>query len=173
MKPENMTKEIKIPYSNLKIGLVFIGALAFVVISVMILMDKEGLTSIMFRSEILNKVVAVIAILFFGTVCVTIPWKLFQNNMGLIINDKGIMVAPDILANAGGVTVSYFEWVQGLQWNFWELEDVRKALHRKMTKAFYDVIEIMEEHNTDMRTAAYVIAIKRVATATKLRGIYP
>ncbi len=54
-------------------------------------MDKEGLTSIMFRSEILNKVVAVIAILFFGTVCVTIPWKLFQNNMGLIINDKGII----------------------------------------------------------------------------------
>ncbi len=86
-----MTKEIKIPYSNLKIGLVFIGALTFVVLSVMILMDKEGLTSIMFRSEILNKVVAVIAILFFGTVCVTIPWKLFQNNMGLIINDKGIV----------------------------------------------------------------------------------
>ena len=86
MKHENMTKEIKIPYSNLKIGLVFIGALTFVVISVMILLDKEGLTSIMFRSEILNKVVAVIAILFFGTVCVTIPWKLFQNNMGLIIN---------------------------------------------------------------------------------------
>jgi hypothetical protein len=86
-----MTKEIKIPYSNLKIGLVFTGALTFVVLSIMILMDKEGLTSIMFRSEMLNKVVAVIAILFFGTVCVTIPWKLFQNNMGLIINDKGII----------------------------------------------------------------------------------
>ncbi len=89
------------------------------------------------------------------------------------LTERGVFIVPDFLANAGGVTVSYFEWVQGLQWNFWELEDVRKALHRKMTKAFYDVIEIMEEHNTDMRTAAYVIAIKRVATATKLRGIYP
>lgn len=89
------------------------------------------------------------------------------------LNEKGVFVVPDFLANAGGVTVSYFEWVQGLQWNFWELEDVRKALHRKMTKAFYDVIETMEHYNTDMRSAAYVNAIQRVATATKLRGIYP
>ncbi len=86
-----MIKEIRIPYSNLKIGLVFLGALTFVVLSVLILMDKEGLTSIMFRSELMNKIVAVIAILFFGTVCVTIPWKLFSNNIGLIINDKGII----------------------------------------------------------------------------------
>lgn len=86
-----MIKEIRIPYSNLKIGLVFLGALTFVDLSVLILMDKEGLTSIMFRSELMNKIVAVIAILFFGTVCVTIPWKLFSNNIGLIINDKGII----------------------------------------------------------------------------------
>lgn len=86
-----MNKEIKIPYSKLKIGLVFLGALMFVVLSIMILLDKEGFTSIMFRSEIMNKVVAVIAILFFGTVCITIPWKLFRNNIGLIINDKGII----------------------------------------------------------------------------------
>lgn len=85
----------------------------------------------------------------------------------------GKFIVPDFLANAGGVTVSYFEWVQGLQWNFWELEDVREALHRKMKKAFYDVIDTMEEYNTDMRTAAYVRAIDKVATATKLRGIYP
>ena len=86
-----MTKEIKIPYSNLKIGLIFSGALTFAFLSIMILMDKESLTSILFRNEMLNKVVAVTSILFFGTVCVTIPWKLFQNNMGLIINDKGII----------------------------------------------------------------------------------
>jgi glutamate dehydrogenase (NAD(P)+) len=85
----------------------------------------------------------------------------------------GKFIVPDFLANAGGVTVSYFEWVQGLQWNFWELEDVREALHRKMKKAFYDVIDTMEEYNTDMRTAAYVRAIDKVATATRLRGIYP
>ncbi|MDK2945591.1 Glu/Leu/Phe/Val family dehydrogenase [Geotoga petraea] len=89
------------------------------------------------------------------------------------LTEKGVFIVPDFLANAGGVTVSYFEWVQGLQWNFWELEDVREALHRKMTKAFYDVIETMEEYKTDMRTAAYINAVRRVATATKLRGIYP
>ncbi|MDN5343801.1 Glu/Leu/Phe/Val dehydrogenase [Oceanotoga sp. DSM 15011] len=90
-----------------------------------------------------------------------------------ILLEKGVFIVPDFLANAGGVTVSYFEWVQGLQWNFWELEDVRKALHRKMKKAFYDVIDTMEKYKIDMRSAAYVIAIERVATATKLRGIYP
>jgi glutamate dehydrogenase (NAD(P)+) len=89
------------------------------------------------------------------------------------LTNEGVFIVPDFLANAGGVTVSYFEWVQGLQWNFWELEDVRAALHRKMKKAFYDVIDTMEEYNTDMRTAAYVRAIEKVATATKLRGIYP
>lgn len=89
------------------------------------------------------------------------------------LTKKGVFIVPDFLANAGGVTVSYFEWVQGLQWNFWELEDVREALHRKMTKAFYDVIKTMEEYKTDMRSAAYINAIQRVATATKLRGIYP
>ncbi|MBM7558742.1 Glu/Leu/Phe/Val family dehydrogenase [Marinitoga litoralis] len=90
-----------------------------------------------------------------------------------ILNSKGILVVPDFLANSGGVTVSYFEWVQGLQHYFWELEDVRNALHRKMKDAFWSTIRTMEKYNTDMRSAAYIIAIERVATATKLRGIYP
>ncbi|GAB6190024.1 glutamate dehydrogenase [Marinitoga arctica] len=90
-----------------------------------------------------------------------------------ILNSKGILVVPDFLANSGGVTVSYFEWVQGLQHYFWELEDVRNALHRKMKDAFWSTIKTMEKYNTDMRSAAYIIAIERVATATRLRGIYP
>lgn len=90
-----------------------------------------------------------------------------------ILNEKGILIVPDFLANSGGVTVSYFEWVQGLQYYFWELEDVRNALHRKMKDAFWSTIRTMEKYNTDMRSAAYIIAIERVATATKLRGIYP
>jgi glutamate dehydrogenase (NAD(P)+) len=63
--------------------------------------------------------------------------------------------------------------VQGLQWNFWELEDIRKALHKKMKNAFCDVAQTMGKYEVDMRTAAYVRAIERVANATKLRGIYP
>ncbi|AEX85753.1 glutamate dehydrogenase [Marinitoga sp. 1135] len=90
-----------------------------------------------------------------------------------ILNEKGVLIVPDFLANSGGVTVSYFEWVQGLQHYFWELEDVREALHKKMKNAFWSTIRTMEKYNTDMRSAAYVIAIERVATATKLRGIYP
>jgi len=90
-----------------------------------------------------------------------------------ILLSKNVFIVPDFLANAGGVTVSYFEWVQGLQWNFWELEDIRKALHKKMKNAFCDVAQTMGKYNVDMRTAAYVRAIERVANATKLRGIYP
>ncbi|HOO73970.1 MAG TPA: Glu/Leu/Phe/Val dehydrogenase [Tepiditoga sp.] len=92
-----------------------------------------------------------------------------------ILASKGIFVVPDFLANSGGVTVSYFEWVQGLQSYFWELEDLRKALHTKMTSAFNDVISALEKYDLglDMRSAAYIVAIDRVATATRLRGIYP
>lgn len=90
-----------------------------------------------------------------------------------ILLSKNVFIVPDFLANAGGVTVSYFEWVQGLQWNFWELEDIRKALHKKMKNAFCDVAKTVEKYEVDMRTAAYIRAIERVANATKLRGIYP
>ncbi len=90
-----------------------------------------------------------------------------------ILHERGIFVLPDILANAGGVTVSYFEWVQDLQSHFWELQGVNKELERIMTRAFHDVLAIAKREKCDMRLAAYILAVSRVATAVKLRGIYP
>lgn len=90
-----------------------------------------------------------------------------------ILLKKGIMIVPDILANAGGVTVSYFEWVQDLQSFFWDISQIRKELERMMREAFYDVLKVKEKCETDMRTAAYILAIERVAEALKMRGIYP
>jgi glutamate dehydrogenase (NAD(P)+) len=90
-----------------------------------------------------------------------------------ILFDRGIMVLPDILANAGGVTVSYFEWVQDLQEDFWEEDKVNDRLKRKMTKAFRDTLEKAKKHKVHMRRASYVVAVGRVAEATQLRGVYP
>jgi glutamate dehydrogenase (NAD(P)+) len=90
-----------------------------------------------------------------------------------ILNDRGITVVPDILANAGGVTVSYFEWVQGLQEFFWDEDEVYRRLERILIRAFEDVTHTMEEKNVDMRTAAQITAINRVAQATLTRGFYP
>lgn len=90
-----------------------------------------------------------------------------------ILNSKGIKIVPDFLSNAGGVTVSYFEWVQGLYSYFWDLGDVRKALDKAMKNAFRDSVKMREEQKTDMRTASYMVAIDKVATATRLRGIFP
>jgi len=90
-----------------------------------------------------------------------------------ILEEKGVLVVPDILANAGGVTVSYFEWVQDLQEFFWDLDQIRNALEKMMKEAFSDVMRTKNKYNTDMRTAAYILAIDRVAYATKKRGIYP
>jgi len=90
-----------------------------------------------------------------------------------ILNDKGIFVVPDILANAGGVTVSYFEWVQNLQELIWSEEEVLDRLTRIMQRAFNEVLEISISKKVPMRTAALVLGIGRVAEATRLRGLYP
>ncbi len=90
-----------------------------------------------------------------------------------IFYDRGIFVLPDILANAGGVTVSYFEWVQDLQSFFWSEAETNRRLHLVMTRAFAEVYKIAQERQLDMRTAAYILAVGRVAEATKTRGIYP
>ncbi len=89
-----------------------------------------------------------------------------------ILNEKGILVVPDILANAGGVMVSYFEWVQNLMRYNWTFKEVQDKQEDKMYKAFDDIWTLMGEHNVDMRTAAYMMSIKRVADAMKLRGWY-
>jgi glutamate dehydrogenase (NAD(P)+) len=90
-----------------------------------------------------------------------------------ILHDRGIMVLPDILANAGGVTVSYFEWVQDLQENFWEEDEVNTRLKKKMTRAFAETYEHAKRYKVNMRRGAYAVAVNRVAEATQLRGLYP
>jgi glutamate dehydrogenase (NAD(P)+) len=90
-----------------------------------------------------------------------------------ILNDKGVFLVPDILANAGGVTVSYFEWVQNLQELIWSEEEVLDRLTRIMQKGFKEVLDISLSKKIPMRTAALVLGIGRVAEASRLRGLYP
>jgi glutamate dehydrogenase/leucine dehydrogenase len=90
-----------------------------------------------------------------------------------ILYKKGVLVLPDILANAGGVTVSYFEWVQGLYWFWWSEEEVNKRLEAIMVDAFEAVYKISKEKKINMRQAAYVVAMGRVTEAAKLRGFFP
>jgi glutamate dehydrogenase (NAD(P)+) len=89
-----------------------------------------------------------------------------------VLHERGIFVVPDILANSGGVTTSYFEWVQDRHGYFWTLEEVNSRLEAKMCEAFNAVLQTSLKYKTDMRTAAYIVAINRVATVTKLRGMY-
>jgi glutamate dehydrogenase (NAD(P)+) len=90
-----------------------------------------------------------------------------------IFNDNGVIVVPDILANSGGVIVSYFEWVQDLQSFFWDETEIFRQLERIMIRAYDLTVRTAEEHSIDMRTAAQVAAMKRVAEAMKTRGFYP
>ena len=90
-----------------------------------------------------------------------------------ILEDKGVLILPDILANAGGVVVSYFEWVQGLQEYFWKEAEVNAKLNDIITRAFNETWATQENRGTSMRLAAYGLAVQRVAEATVTRGIYP
>jgi glutamate dehydrogenase (NAD(P)+) len=90
-----------------------------------------------------------------------------------ILRERGIFLVPDVLANAGGVVVSYFEWVQDLQFFFWHEEEVNNKMEAIMVRSYRDVRALAKREGVDMRLAAYLIGVQRVADATTIRGIYP
>jgi glutamate dehydrogenase/leucine dehydrogenase len=90
-----------------------------------------------------------------------------------ILHEKGVFLLPDILANAGGVTVSYFEWVQDNYSFFWKEKDVNANLQDVMVNAFSEVLATSKKYNIDMRRAAYVLAVNRVSEAIRVRGLFP
>jgi glutamate dehydrogenase (NAD(P)+) len=90
-----------------------------------------------------------------------------------VLREHGVFVIPDILCNAGGVTVSYFEWAQNMQGYFWDETQVNRELERFMKRAFHEVHQTAQRYKSDMRTAAYVLAVGRVAEATRVRGLFP
>lgn len=90
-----------------------------------------------------------------------------------VLEDQGVFLIPDILANAGGVTVSYYEWVQDQYSFFWSEKQINDTLEQTMSKAFNEVYATAQRYGTDMRTGAYILAVDRVAEATKVRGIFP
>ena len=90
-----------------------------------------------------------------------------------ILQDRGVLVVPDVIANAGGVTVSYFEWVQDFSSFFWSEEDINARLVRIMTEAFDTVWQVAQTHKVSLRTATFAVACERILTAREERGLYP
>jgi glutamate dehydrogenase (NAD(P)+) len=90
-----------------------------------------------------------------------------------ILEERDVLILPDVLANAGGVVVSYFEWVQGLQEYFWKETEVNARLNDITTRAFNETWRVHEQSGVSMRMAAYGLAVQRVAEATTTRGLYP
>ena len=90
-----------------------------------------------------------------------------------VLADQGVFLVPDILANAGGVTVSYYEWVQDQYGFFWSEKQINETLEQTMHTAFESVHQKAIRYDTDMRTGAYILAVERVAEATRVRGIFP
>jgi glutamate dehydrogenase (NAD(P)+) len=90
-----------------------------------------------------------------------------------ILNDKGVLVLPDVIANAGGVTVSYFEWVQDFSSFFWTEDEINARLVRIMQEAFAGIWQVAQEHKVSLRTATFIVACKRILHAREMRGLYP
>ena len=90
-----------------------------------------------------------------------------------ILQSKGVLVVPDVIANAGGVTVSYFEWVQDFSSFFWTESEINERLIRIMQEAFAAVWDVAQKHKVTLRTAAYIVACTRILQARDLRGLYP
>ena len=91
----------------------------------------------------------------------------------VILRDRGVTVIPDILANAGGVVVSYFEWLQGRQYHFWSESEITTQLQEVMTRAVNQVWTLAEKNDVDLRTAALRVGVRRVADGYRTRGLYP
>jgi glutamate dehydrogenase (NAD(P)+) len=90
-----------------------------------------------------------------------------------LLNERGVLVVPDVIANAGGVTVSYFEWVQDFSSFFWTEEDINQRLVQIMQASFSHVWDVAQTHHISLRTAAFVVACTRILQARELRGLYP
>ena len=96
-----------------------------------------------------------------------------SNEADRILNKRGIVVVPDILANAGGVTVSYFEWVQDIQAYFWNEKEINAKLQEIITRSFHDIYDIHAKDKVDMRLAAFMLALRRLGAAVRCRGVFP
>ena len=90
-----------------------------------------------------------------------------------ILNDKGVLVLPDVIANAGGVTVGYFEWVQDFSSFFWSEDEINARLVRIMQEAFAGIWQVAQEHKVSLRTATFIVACQRILHAREMRGLYP